>query len=176
MRGKRLPPKEPVDAKLKDIKRQHYASPEITIVVVQCGRCGQGLVNLLRIPASRFGQPSSAIGPQVLCLAGDEVAGWRLDGNTLRATTYHLKQQRRAIQEVWAKPRTETKSIRQALAHRSRRASGPYFTQRLGKQADLLMLTETGTELEVAPQWIECPQCHADVHIAQPVAAHDDVR
>ena len=38
------------------------------------------------------------------------------------------------------------------------------------------MQTGAGTILELAPEQIECPQCHAHVRVVAPLAAHDDVR
>ena len=95
--------------------------PDVTIVAVHCGRCGQGLVDLLRIPRepplsahssnppSMFFQPPPVASANDLYIERNEVHGWRWDGNTLRPTRYHLEQQQRAREEVWAKPRTETK-------------------------------------------------------------------
>jgi hypothetical protein len=180
--------RERIAALLRDIKRQPYPFPEIVIVAVRCGNCGQGLLDLLRIPQSLlyprnplnppsiFFQPPAVGSPNDLYIERNEVHGWRWDRNILRPTRYHLEQQQQVQKEIWAKSRTETKRLRQCLANRSRRVSGDYFTRALGKQGDPWRRLSAGTILEVAPESIECPQCHADVHIALSVVSHDDVR
>jgi rubredoxin len=180
-------PQERFAAVLKDIKWQPYPSPEVTIVAVQCRRCGQGLVDLLRIPQSLL-YPLNPLNPPSLLFRPPDVAsrnglyiertevhGWMWDGNTLRPTRYHLAQQQRARKEVWGKPQTETKRTRQSLAHHSRHSSGRYFTRPLSKQGDPWRRTETGIVFEQAPESVECPQCHADIRVVPTMTAHDDV-
>ena len=151
-------PRERIAAVLKVIKRCPYPFPGVSIVAVQCGRCGQGLVDLLRIPQSIlyprsllnppsiFFQPPATASPNDLYIERSEVHGWSWDGNTLRPTRFHLEQQRRAQKEVWAESRTETKRIRQSVSDHSRRSSGRYFTRPLSKQGDPWRHTQAGTD------------------------------
>ena len=102
-----------VAAVLKEIKRRHHPVPEVKTVAVHCGHCGQGLVNLAHIPRrylfprdfstnppSVFFRPPPVPSPNDFSIDWFEVHGWRRDGTTLRPTSFHLKQQRRAQQEV----------------------------------------------------------------------------
>jgi hypothetical protein len=180
-------PRKRVAAVLKDIKRQPYPFPEVTIVAVQCECCGQGLLDLLRIPRSflyprsplnppsMFFQPPTVASSNGLYIERNEVHGWRRDGNTLRPTLYHLQQQQKAQTEIWAKPQAETKRTRQSLAHHSRRSSGRYFTRPLGKRGNPWTRPKAEIILELAPEWIECPQCDAHVHVAPTMAPHGNV-
>jgi len=180
-------PRKQVDAVLRDIKRQPYPFPEITIVSVKCS-CGQGLTDLLRIPGSllfprSFANPSSMFfqtppiaSPNDLYIEQSERYGWRWDGTTLRPTGYHLDQQQRAQKEILTRPRAETQRARQSLASHSRYSSGNYFSRPLGKEGDRWKKASAGTILELAPEWIECPQCQADVRVASLLAAHGDVK
>lgn len=174
-------------AVLKDIKRQPFPLPDVRIVAVHCENCGQGLVDLLRIPrsllyprnplnpSSMFFQPPPTASPSDLYIERKEVREWRWDETTLRPTQFHLDQQQHAQKEIWAKSRTETKRTRQSLAHHSRHSSGRFFTRPLGKQGDPWRQAGAGNVLELAPEWIECPQCHAEVHMAPTLAPHSDV-
>jgi hypothetical protein len=166
-------------AVLKHIKRWPHPVPDVKTVAVHCGRCGQGLVDLLHIPCnSAFPRDSSSNPPSVffrpppvpspndLYILWCEVHGWRWDGTTLRPTRYHLEQQQRAQQDVWAKPRTETKRLRQSLANHGPHRSGKYFTRPLGKQGDPRHKLDVVVGHQWAPEWIECPQCKAEVHVA----------
>jgi hypothetical protein len=179
MRGKQLPPREPVHALLRDIKRKPFPFPDVTIVAVHCPCCGQGLPDLLRIPRSlsnppsTFFQPPQVVSPNDLYIQRGEVHGWIRDGTTLRPTRYHLKQQQRAQEDVRTRPRTETEKTRKSLASRSRKSSGNFFSRPLSKGGNPWTQTGVGTVIELAPERIECPQCHADVRVPAPVAAHD---
>src|SRR5688572_30228886 len=87
--GQTATPRERVHARLKDIKRQPYPFPGVTIVSVECGCCGQRLLDLLRIPQSilypqsplnppsLFFQPPSAVSPSNLYIERNEVHGWK---------------------------------------------------------------------------------------------------
>src|SRR5829696_4287308 len=87
--GQLRSPRERVAAVLKDTKRQPYPFPEVTIVAVRCGCCGQGLVDLLCIPwgllyprsllnpPSIFFQPPGVASPNDLYIESSEVHGWR---------------------------------------------------------------------------------------------------
>jgi hypothetical protein len=178
--GHSATPRIRVAATLKDIKRRLSSVPgvfDITIVSMRCGRCGQGLVELLRIPrhilfpldddilTKMWFRPPPVANPNDLYIEQDEVYGWKWDGTTLRPTSYHLERQQRAQRDVWAKPRTKTERTRKRLAHHSRHSSGSYFTRRLGKQGDPWRHGGAGTKVELAPEWIECPRCEAEVHI-----------
>jgi hypothetical protein len=188
MRGKRLPPKEPVDAVLRDIKRQPFPFPGVTIVAVHCPRCGQGLPDLLRIspsilfprsmanPPSTFFQPPQVVSPNDLYIHRSEVHSWIRDGTTLRPTDYHLARQQRAQEEVRTRPRTETERTRQSLASRSRKSSGNFFSRPLGKAGNPWIQTGVGMILELAPDQIECPQCHVLARLVAQLTPHDDVR
>ena len=173
MRGKRLPPKEPVDAKLDDIERQYFPFPGVTIVAVRCSRCMQGLPDLLRIPRailvprsisnppSTFFQTPMGISPNDLYIARGERYGWQWEGTTLWPTSYHLERQRRAQEAVRTQSRTETVSTRQALGSRSRKFAGSRFSRPLGQRGNPWIQTGAGTILELAPDQIVCPQCRA---------------
>ena len=159
--------------------------PDVKTVAVHCGHCGQGLVDLLGIPRgclfpreisnppSLFFRPPPVASPNDFYIGWSEDHGWRWDGTTLRPTRYHLEQQQRAQQEVWAKPRAETKRLRQSLAHHGAHASGKYFARPLGKQGDPYRHREVEIIHKWAPEWIECPQCHAEVHVGPALSAHD---
>jgi hypothetical protein len=188
MRGKRLPPKKQVGAVLRDIKRKSFPFPDITTVAVQCSHCGQGLPSLLRIPPhilyprhfsnppSTFFRPPPVASPNNLYIERGERHGWRRDENTLRPTHFHLERQQRAREEVRTQPPTETTRTRQSLASRSRKISGNFFSRPLGKGGDPWIQIGAGTVVELAPERIECPQCHAIVRVAAKLAPHGDVK
>src|SRR6188472_4514235 len=117
--GQPATPRIRVAAILKVIKRRRHPVPDVKTVAVHCGRCGQGLVDLLHIPRgyvfprdsssnppSVFFRPPPVPSPNDLYILWCEVHEWKWDGTTLRPTGFHLEQQRRAQHDVWAKPRT----------------------------------------------------------------------
>src|SRR4051794_26439077 len=71
--GQRTIPRERVTAVLKEIKRQLYPFPEIVIVAVRCGDCGQGLLDLLRIPRNLL-YPRSPLNPSSIFFQSPAVA------------------------------------------------------------------------------------------------------
>jgi hypothetical protein len=175
MPRKRMPPKEPVDAVLEDTQTVRPHQPDITTVAASCSRCGQGLPTLLRIPRASFVSPPPVVNASDLYLESGELGGWTWDGNTLRPTRYHLERQQRAREEVRTQPPTKTKSTRQRLARHTQEFAGSYFSRPLGRGGTLRRQTGAGPSVDPAPEQFECPQCHAMVRVAVPLAAHDDV-
>src|SRR5687768_8002779 len=89
MRGKRVPPKEPVDGILQSTKTRYTVSrkDDATVLLFRCARCRHMLAELIRLDESDA--CSVWIG------GGMEGPWWSWDGNILRPTTTHLEERQR---------------------------------------------------------------------------------
>src|SRR5690349_5777995 len=99
MRGKRVPPPDPVDAHIRIKERARNFRGVIR--VPNCGRCGQRLPDItcyLDVPPERLARgepPGFELSPSRCYIDNDEIRGWVLDGQTLRPTKHHRDDRRR---------------------------------------------------------------------------------
>ena len=111
MRGKRVPPKEPVDGLVQPTNtRERIKVAEGTIVDFRCSRCRQRLPELICVDhengADRLWIRAYMAGPW-----------WRWDGNVLRPTQLHREERQRL--DALARASTDAgfkRIVREALA------------------------------------------------------------
>ncbi|MDF3017962.1 MAG: hypothetical protein K0R44_3187, partial [Thermomicrobiales bacterium] len=121
----RIPPSEPITARMRIVHRGYWPTGR----ALNCGRCGHRLPTLIYLPLPtgylREGQrKNGGLSPNDLYIDWRDMAGWRFDGATLRPTEEHREKRQRAREKVHANSRKETRPTRLKLAGRSTRGKG----------------------------------------------------
>lgn len=176
MRGKRVPPKELVKARIRDLNKWGGRA-------LNCGHCGQRLPDIScypNVPPERLAQrePGFELSPNQCYIKHEDLAGWIFDGDTLRPTDYHKESTRRTRKQVRSVPVTTTRRERRLLAGRPPQTE-PFRAKRLARTIPVERLMSERRQrppsMRPAPQYIECIQCEAKNQILVELTAQGAV-